>query len=278
MTSLQPVPNKPPPPIAELRLFDTDHDTHALSRKTILGDGTYRIFLAIPRTAPPAAGFPILYLLDGNAVFDLLTSEQLASANGVILAGIGHDTDRRFDPPSRSRDYTPSFDKRAPFPDPDRPDRLIGGAEQFLRRLAGPLMKATEANAPVDPARRIIFGHSLAGMFALYAMLKIPGVFRRFFAASPSLWWGDEILLKMETQTPRSKVTSDVLITLGDSERRSSPRGPHWDGPAPHTLEMIRRLQDRENLNVASHIFKGLGHAATLEASIPLALEFSASG
>ena len=102
-------------------------------------------------------------------------------------------------------------------------------------------------------------------------------MFSRHIAASPSLWWGDELLLELESATPPAACgEADVLVMLGDSERRSSPAGPHWDGPAPHTLEMIRRLERRDGLGVSSHIFKGAGHAATLPASLPLALDFAA--
>ena len=276
MTSPQPVSGPRPPALTKLSLFDSAHASHALSRKTVSCDGiTYRLFLAVPKTVAPEGGFPILYLLDGNAVFDLLDAKQLASASGLILAGVGHDTDRRFHPPSRSRDYTPSLEAQVPFPDPARPERLIGGAEPFLHRLLGPIRQEVEAGLPVDPSRRMIFGHSLAGMFVLYTLLRQPDAFRRLAAASPSLWWGDEFLLGMEARTPAFANPLDVLITLGDSERRSSPEGPHWDGPAPHTLEMITRLQRRGNMTVSSSVLEGLGHAATLDASLPLVLKFA---
>ncbi|MCX8995975.1 alpha/beta hydrolase-fold protein [Rhizobiaceae bacterium BDR2-2] len=270
---------RPPPPVAELALFRNEHPTHSLSRRTIAADGVaHRLFLAVPRSSPPAGGFPILYLLDGNAAFDLMDAGQLAAASGLILAGIGHDTDLRFDPPARSRDYTPARHAGDPYPDPNRPDRLIGGAGAFLQRLTGPIRESVEAGLPVDPARRMLFGHSLAGMFALYTLLKRPGAFRHIAAASPSIWWGDEIMLELEAKTGDPGEPHDVLITLGDSERRSSPAGPHWQGPAPHTLEMIRRLSQRNNISVTSRVLEGLGHAATLPATLPLLPAFARNG
>lgn len=277
MTSQPPSQVRPPPPVAELALFGTAHPTHRLSRGTVTVDGiVYRLLVAVPRAAPAADGYPILYLLDGNAAFDLMSPAQLAAADGIVLAGIAHDTDRRFDPPSRSRDFTPG--SGGPVPDPARPDREIGGAAPFLRRLCGPIRAAAEEGLAVDPARRGLFGHSLAGLFALYALLSEPDSFRQVAAASPSIWWGDEAMLRLEAAAPVAAARQRVLVTLGDSERRSSPAGPHWDGPAPHTLEMIRRLRLRPNLTVAAHVFPGAGHAATLEASLPLLPAFVANG
>lgn len=277
MSSAAPIPTRPPPPSrAELALMDASHSTHRLSRRSLCVDGVgYRLLLAAPTATPPAEGFPVLYLLDGNAAFDLMSAGQLASADGVILIGVAHDADLRFDPPSRSRDYTPAAGGQGLHADPNRPDRLVGGADIFLQRLAGPIRDAAEEGLCVDASNRMIFGHSLAGMFALYALLTRPDAFKRAAAASPSIWWGDEFLLRLEERTPLFASRHEVLVTLGDSERRSSSSGPHWDGPAPHTLEMIRRLEAREGMNVSHRIFEGLGHAATLPASLPLVLEFA---
>jgi hypothetical protein len=69
-----------------------------------------------------------------------------------------------------------------------------------------------------------------------------------------------------------------VLVMLGDSERRSNPAGPHWEGPAPHTLEMVERLKRRPGLQVGHDIFAGLGHAATLPASLGPAMKLAGAG
>jgi hypothetical protein len=273
-------PPKPPIPAeAKLAIFGEELTSHRLSQRSVTISGrTYRLFLATPAAAAPAEGFPILHALDGNAVFDLLTADLLAEVPGLAIAGIGHDTPLRFDPAMRSLDYTPASDGRGVRPDPGRPDRMIGGADDMLDRLCGPLRAEIEAELPVDAGRRTIFGHSLAGLFVVYALLMRPEAFGRFAAASPSIWWGDELLLGMEAAMRPAFRGQSVLITLGDSERRSSPNGPHWDGPAPHTLEMVRRLEKRPGLNVASLVLDGLGHAATLPASLPHALRFAATG
>ena len=55
-----------------------------------------RLFLAVPKAPAPERGWPILYLLDGNAAFDFLTAALLEGAPGLIVAGIGYDTDKQF--------------------------------------------------------------------------------------------------------------------------------------------------------------------------------------
>lgn len=41
------------------------------------GERHYRVWTAVPDKAPPAAGYPVLYMLDGNAVMDKLNDAFL---------------------------------------------------------------------------------------------------------------------------------------------------------------------------------------------------------
>ncbi|MFU0504822.1 alpha/beta hydrolase [Pseudaminobacter sp. NGMCC 1.201702] len=267
------------PAPAQLAIFENHVETHRLFRRTVTAaDGRSRqIFGAVPKCKAPAPGHPVLYMLDGNAAFDALTAEHLATVTDLALIGIGYNTPFRFDPQARSLDYTPAPAGEGPTPDPNRPERMIGGADIFLDLLCGELQSAAEYGLAVNPNRRAIWGHSMAGLCVIYALLKRPAAFARYISASPSIWWSDQWMLDFERCAPQfADTASDVLIMLGDSERRSSPSGPHWDGPAPHTLEMIERLGRRAGIAVSSSILPGLGHAATLHASLKPGLAFAA--
>lgn len=261
-----------PPQPARLAIFDGGALSHRLERRLVRTKGgrTFQLFLAVPRQAPPATGFPLLYMFDGNAAFDALTPAHLEAAPGLALAGIGYDTELRFDVMNRSLDYTP-----AETP-PAANGRRTGGADAFLDLLAGELREMAESGLPVDPDRRTLWGHSLAGLCTLYALMSRQGAFRRYVSVSPSVWWNDRWLLEYEARADRVFSETRALVMLGDAERRSNPAGPHWDGPAPHTLELVSRLRDRPGLELSMEIFKGLGHAATLPASIAPTLAFAA--
>lgn len=267
-TSARPGPPQP----AALAIFDALPGSHRLERRPVsTKDGrTFQLFLAVPRAAAPAGGFPLLYMLDGNAAFDALTAQLLEAAPGLVLAGIGYDTDLRFDVMNRSFDYTPVEAPAAAS------GRRTGGADAFLGLLVGELREMAESGIAIHPARRTLWGHSMGGLFATYALMADPGAFSRYVSVSPSVWWNDEWLLKHEAGAARAFPETGMLVMLGDAERRSNPAGPHWEGPAPHTLELVSRLRARPGLDVALEIFGGLGHAATLPASIAPALEFAA--
>lgn len=275
MTVTAPPPARQP---ATLDIFRAEQHTHILSQQDIaMPDAPgYRLFLARPRAAAPPRGYGVFYMLDGNGAFDELTPELLALVPDVIVAGIGYDTVLRFDGERRTPDYTPSPDGSG-LVESVPGGRMTGGADLFLARLCGPLRAAVEEGAGIDPARRMLWGHSLGGLFVLHTLLARPGAFARLAAASPALWWGDEWLLQHEriAQLPED-VRVEILITLGDSERRSSPTAPQWNGPAPHTLAMVERLRVRPQCDVSLRVFEGLGHAASLAASLPHALTMAA--
>lgn len=266
------IPAKPKQPLpAELGIFDAGVPTHRLEQRRVTTCGrTFRIFLAIPQNPPGKQGYPLLYMLDGNAAFDALTADHLAAAPNLALAGIGYETQLRFDVLARTLDYTPA---ETPFA---ANGRKTGGAGAFLNLLIGELRAEAESGLAVDSSRRALWGHSLAGMCTLYCLLTRPGAFRRYMSVSPSIWWNDEWMLDFEARTILPESEAEVLVMLGDSERRSNPNGPHWEGPAPHTLEMVERLKRRTGFQVGHDIFAGLGHAATLPASLGPAMALAA--
>lgn len=268
-------------PSASLDIFETPTATHRLAQRlATLPDGAvYRLFSAIPVQAPPAAGYPILYALDGNAAFDLLTPETLALAPDLVIAGIGYDTHLRFAVEERALDYTPPLPGGGVAPDPARPGRLLGGAEQFMSRLTGPLRAEIEAGLPVDPRRRTLLGHSLAGLFALHGLLIHPQAFRRYAAISPSIWWGGDRLPPADHAAPDADSTMrELLVALGDREQRSGSTGPAPTGPAPQTLEFVERLSERGDIRVRLEVLRGRQHGETFAASLPSALGFAISG
>ena len=57
-----------------------------------------------------------------------------------------------------------------------------------------------------------IVGESLAGLFIVETFLLEPGLFRRYIALSPSLWWNRGVLLQMAPE--RLKALSSLPLTL----------------------------------------------------------------
>lgn len=262
---------------ATLRIFDTGAPTHRLSQTSVACGPGHRLFLAVPKAKAPPGGWPVLYLLDGNAAFDFLTPEHLAAVPGLVLVGVGYDTDRQFARERRTMDFTaPDGPGDGLRPDPVHPGRTAGGASLFLDRLTGELRQAAEQGLPIDPARRCLWGHSFGGLFVLYALLTRPGTFARFASISPSIWWDEPLIRRVAAQAGRIEPPPPLLMALGDREKRSGSDGPPPDGPAPATMQFIADLRDGQGLAPQVHVLPGLIHIQTIAGSLPLVLPFAA--
>lgn len=85
--------------------------------------------------SPPAAGYPVLYMLDGNAVMDKLDDaflQQLFAGSPPVIVAIGYQTALPFDTAARAWDYTPPLKTHEPRAGkPALPPRKTGGNDAF---------------------------------------------------------------------------------------------------------------------------------------------------
>lgn len=157
----------------------------------------YRIFVSIPPGPAPAAGHPVLFALDGNASFATLalmarTGGRRPAATGSgapVVVGIGYVGDQDYHL-ARGRDYTPASDAAT-----DKTEKT-GGADLFLDFIERELRPLIATLAPLDPARQALYGHSFGGLCTLHALFTRPAMFQTYLAASPSIWYGERVVLK----------------------------------------------------------------------------------
>lgn len=250
--------------------------------------GDYRVMIAVPDGPPPAAGFPVLYHLDGNAIFaSMVEALRIQGARGAatgvapgIVVGIGNAVDGPFDRLRRNLDYTPTAD---PTTRGDRPDggewTATGGADAFLAVLETQVMPLVAGFAPVDPARQALFGHSLGGLFALHTLFTRPRTFARIVAVSPSLWWNgaamirdiDALIASLPANPPR------VMVAVGEDEEP-----PETPGEDPHAgRRRARRLVTHARIvadrlpGAVFRLLRGENHGSAVHAVLGPALRFA---
>ena len=93
-----------------------------------------------------------------------------------------------------------------------------GGAGAYRKLLVGEILPALEGEGGLRPRRRMIAGYSLAGLFALYALLEGED-FSRGASVSGSLWypgWMDYLAGRLTGPLPER-----VYFSLGDREART---------------------------------------------------------
>ncbi len=244
----------------------------AAAAPNLPGGAPYRLFRAVPHAG--RGPHPVLYMLDGIAAFDFLTVDLLAQVPDLAVIGIGYATEQQFARAERVFDYTPTPDGQS-WPDPHHEGRIAGGGPGFIARLIGALRQEAEARIQVDPARRMLWGHSLGGLCALQVMAQVPGAFARYAAISPSIWWSEALAQEMIARVTLAPGTP-VLMAMGDSEKRTGS-GETPAGPPPLTLAAARQLRARPGVDLRLQIYPGAVHIATLPASLPAALSLAAA-
>lgn len=181
----------------------------------------YRIMISLPEgDVPWTGGYPVIYLLDGNAYFPAFHAAKRAQERlrGAILVGIGYPSDTPLDFERRAFDLSP--------PQPaERNTPPQGGQDLFLDFIEKRLMPKVNARFKVDQDQRSLVGHSFGGMFGVYALFTRPQLFQHVIAISPSLWWRDRYLLEHErafrkkAQAGQLDLThSSLTLLMGDRE------------------------------------------------------------
>lgn len=152
----------------------------------------YRIMISLPEgDVPYSGGYPVIYLLDGNAYFPAFHAAKRAQPRlrGSILVAIGYPSTTPLDFARRAFDLSP------PAPQ-ERNTPPQGGQDLFLDFIETRLMPKVSQQFKVDQDQRSLVGHSFGGMLGVYALFTRPTLFQHVVAISPSLWWRDQYLLE----------------------------------------------------------------------------------
>ena len=189
----------------------------------------YRVFVSVPNVSAPEGGFPVVYLLDGNAFFSsavtvsqTLTHERAGGKQPAIIVGIGYPIDGLYDIERRWYDLTPPTPEppKAPLKHMDRFKNIqYGGAEALQGFLIEQIRPWLAQQYEINEQQQILFGHSLGGLFTLYTLHTHPEAFSAYAAASPSLWWNEGYLKPLlEHQSPENLENKPVLMVVGGDE------------------------------------------------------------
>jgi predicted alpha/beta superfamily hydrolase len=199
-----------------------NHQAPRLLRHQVEGR-TLIVYLPPTYEADAERRFPVLYMQDGQNLFDPETSfikgnywrmgetaDALIEAGEVeplIIAGIYNTGDRRID------EYTPGKDKR-----------LGGGhADTYGRMLVQKLKPFVDSEYRTLPGATHcgLGGSSLGGLVTLYLGLRYPTVFSRLAVISPSVWWRQRVILKEVAGIPR-KPALRIWLDIGGKENQQA--------------------------------------------------------
>lgn len=255
------------------------------------GKRHYRIEIAIPKAPAPASGFPVLYMLDGNAAMDTLTQADLAQlsagARSPVLVAIGYEVDTRNDVVSRAYDYTPAIGSNGqPEAAPVVRGRVGGGADIFMQLIQEQIKTLVRERVAIDRKHEYLWGHSYGGLFALHILFTQPDAFARYIAGDPSAWWNDGALVsEWQAFDARRASRKRVAILVGTKPRepgRANAPATPLNTPAAafaDTRESVREIAQglsRAGSNASYETFPESSHGDMLRVSLTRALEIAA--
>ncbi|WP_413730265.1 alpha/beta hydrolase [Sodalis sp. RH22] len=238
------------------------------------GKRHYKIWTGIPDKSPPTSGFPILYLLDGNAVMDRLSDtllRKLSEKTPPVIVAIGYQTEFPFEPNARAYDYTPPGKQNSKeHGDSERYGRKGGGSAMFRQLLEDRISLAVEKNIKINPDKRGIWGHSYGGLFVMESYLS-SSFFKFYYAASPSLERDDFALLRrLESINKRNFHDKQLYLMEGADAPGKIVQGEVGDalGKVRRTLASLRA----NGLPAAYWPYPGLTHGEMFNVSFQSAL------
>lgn len=190
------------------------------------------VYLPPGYTTERTRRYPVLYLQDGQNLFDLATSfghtewcvDETAQAlieageiEPLIIVGIYNAGAYRID------EYTPTRDAA----------RKAGGKAHLYGRMLTeelkPFIDLTYRTHP-DAANTGLGGSSLGGLVSLFLGLKHPTVFGKLAILSPSVWWDNRFIVRrLLALTTRPALR--VWLSTGTAE-------------GPNVAEAARRVRD----------------------------------
>ena len=164
-------------------------------------DREYRLLVGLPRGySESESRYPVLYVLDADVFFGTVTETvrllplervftERQNVPDLIVVGIAYPGGFDEMAETRGRDFTPTTEFGAPHGEPD-------GATLFFRFLSEQAVPFIDRAYRTRPGNRGLLGTSAGGTFVLDTLLRRPGTFHRYIAASPRM---DGILFRHET-------------------------------------------------------------------------------
>jgi len=174
----------------DIRTHENFHSRYLDCDRTVL--------VYLPPEYDPATvdRYPVLYLHDGQNVFDQATSfgeewhvdetaQDLIIAGRIepiIVVGIYNGGEHRID------EYTPTAAGK---------DSAGGGADNYGRMLVEELKPFIDETYKTFPgaANTAMGGSSLGGLLTMHLGLKYPTAFGKLAVLSPSVWWDNRVIL-----------------------------------------------------------------------------------
>ncbi|HEX5024279.1 MAG TPA: alpha/beta hydrolase-fold protein [Agriterribacter sp.] len=241
--------------------IDDEETLPSFSLKSDFSTEPFSFFVRLPKNYSKNKKqiYPVIYLLDGNAYFDPIANsvERLVKKKKIstdpIIVAIGYENAYVMDS-LRNRDYT--------FPIAFPEDSFItsGQGDKFYDFIKSKVINYIDLNYRTDTTNRTIMGHSLGGYFVLYALhrqMTASLTFKNFVAASPSIYYHDDYIIKeMKSEASNKQASNEISVymTIGELE---------MEGNESNNFTGLSKIIKANGVNIQSETYKNAEHMGT---------------
>lgn len=240
-------------------------------------DQEFSIFVALPHTyaQEPHRVYPVVYVLDGSAVFGIVTQtvrllDFVNDLREMVIVGIGYPNVSTFKDTMgfRTRDLTPSecnwYENQYKASAPEAPEHAgEGEAAKFLQFIREELMPFINTNYRTLPEDNALVGYSFGGLFGLYTLFNQPDMFKRYLICSPSVWWDNEMIIQLEKNFAASNddLAAWLYMSVGGNE-------PEYMIADMYKMTNALRSRQYKSLEITTRFFEGESHMSVFPAFI----------
>ncbi len=218
------------------------------------------IMVGLPEGYDQTAGhYPVMYLLDGDSHFHHVTGiiDFLADLDLIprmIVIGLQNT--------NRDRDFSPTSIAELP---------ASGGATNFLTFMGDELFPAVDSQFRTVP-HRILVGHSLGGLFGIYALIDKPEFFKAYIIISPHVIYDEQFIIT-EAQHSMDTVGYEhkaLYVALGEEE-------DEYFYPTKQMYKIIKKKKYKD-FRLKFEVIDNTNHGSVVHKALYNGLEFIYSG
>jgi len=202
-----------------------------------------QVFLPLDYKQGDGKKYDVLYVLDGG------------NWNTGLVADVQHFVENEGLMPSTIIVSVMGIDRNVELTPTHLPDwKGSGGGPSFLSYIKNELIPYINRNYPSD-GDNTLWGHSLGGMFVVYAMINEPDLFKSYIAVDPSIWWDHSYVAKQAAAKLRGQILQNSTLFIAGRESALSEM-------KTDTMEAVLKNAAPKNLNWKVQVYTGESHSS----------------
>ncbi|MGL1893956.1 MAG: alpha/beta hydrolase-fold protein [Spirochaetaceae bacterium] len=248
-----------------MKIAATIRNTEVFIQESTFVNAKFKISVALPKNYNKNdKNYSVLYVMDSNIFYGLAVDTVRLLEYGkeipeLIIVGVGYvEDDKHME--LRKRDYLPTHHINS---------INSGGANKFLSYLSEELIPHINENYRTKAHDLTLFGDSYSGLFALYTLFNRSNLFNRYIIGSPSIYWDNEVIFKIEEESNKSNIPpkAKLFLSVGELE---AVQEPAFAKMVRNVEIMSERLENRSypELEITTHIFESESHLSVIPGTL----------